>query len=323
VRSLPRTEHPDLLLGAEHFADAGVYRVAPETAIVQSVDFFSPIVDDPAAFGRIAAANALSDVYAMGARPITALNLVLFPDDQLPLDVLEEILGGAAGVLQQSGAVTLGGHSVRSKEIVFGLAVTGVVHPDRYLTNAGARPGDAVVLTKGLGTGVIATASRGGTCPPEAMAAAITSMSELNDLAAAAACEHGATAITDITGYGFAVHALELAEASGVGLVIDSAALPVIAGAMELATPAHRSRASGTNRERSGDAVRLDEAIEPARAELIFDPQTSGGLLVTAPAPAAARIVGDLGAAGRTAAIIGHVVAEAAGEPRIRFTAGG
>lgn len=317
MRSIPRFEHPDLIVGTDHFADAGVYRVAPNTAIVQSTDFFSPIVDDADAFGRIAAANALGDVYAAGARPVTVLNIVLFPDNELDLGVLERILGGAADVVRSTGAVVVGGHTVRSAEIVFGLSVTGLVDPADLRTNAGARPGDAIVLTKGLGTGVIATAHRRGTCPDEVLAAGIDSMAGLHDAASAAAVEGGASAMTDITGFGFAVHAAELAEASDVSLRIMADRLPVIPGAESLATAEHRSRASATNRERARGVVEVDPGISPVLEELVFDPQTSGGLLVTGP-PAALEAVAE--AAGAPTTVIGRVEPAEPGGPRVRIT---
>lgn len=311
-----------MLVGAEHFADAGVYRVRPDLALVQTTDFFSPIVDDPADFGRVAAANALSDVYAMGGAPATAMNLVLFPDQELPLEVLEAILHGAAVTIQAAGASIVGGHSVRSAEIVFGLALTGLVDPARMLTNAAAQPGQAIVLTKGLGSGIAATANRAERCPEPVMAAALNTMMALNDVAAAGAVELGATAATDITGFGLAVHASEVARASNVRLHLHAAALPRIPGIDALATPEQRSRASGTNRGASEGLVHLDDDVGAVSQELIFDPQTSGGLLVCLPDDAAETLVTRCRDAGHEAAVVGDVQAAGDGGPSVTIAAG-
>jgi len=270
---------PNLIVGAEHFSDAGVYRLAPDLAIVQTVDFFAPNVDDPFTFVQIAAANALSDCYAMGAAPRTALNIVGFPDSDLELDVLTDILRGGAERVQKAGAVIVGGHSVRDSEVKYGLAVTGTVNPERMLTNAGAKVGHVLVLTKPLGTGFITTASRKDNCPPQTLKAAISSMSALNAAASTAAVALGASAATDITGFGLAVHAQELATASGVSLTINIASLPVIEGALDLATPDNYSRANATNRSHAEPSMRI-EASQDNHLEFLFDPQTSGGLLV-------------------------------------------
>ena len=204
MQGLPSFSDPNLLVGAEHFSDAGVYRLADGMAIVQSLDFFPPLVNDPFVFGQIAAANSLSDVYAMGGRPITAMNIVGFPDDKLGFDVLQEILRGGAERVLAAGAVLLGGHSVRDAEIKYGLSVTGIVDPDHMITNEAAAPGDVLVLTKPLGTGFVTTALRAGKCPDDVLAAACASMMRLNDTAAEAALSVGAKAATDITGFGLA-----------------------------------------------------------------------------------------------------------------------
>jgi len=291
VRSLPPMRDPNLLVGADKLSDAGVYRLADDLAIVQTTDFFPPVVDDPYTYGRIAAANALGDLYAMGATPRTALNIVGFPDDELGLDILERILKGGAERVLAAGAVTIGGHSVRDREIKYGLAVTGTVHPDRMMTNAGARPGDALILTKPLGTGLIATANRGSRCPSEALEAACASMVALNAAPAEAAVALGARAATDITGYGLAGHALELARASGVTIELELGRLPVLAGALELATPDNFARANATNREHVGAEARFVGDDRAPRAELAFDPQTSGGLLIAIDPERAAELV--------------------------------
>lgn len=308
VRDLPSFTDPDLLIGAEQFSDAGVYRLAPDLAIVQTCDFFAPIVDDPFIFGQIAAANAMGDVYAMGARPKTALNIVGFPDRDLELSVLTEILRGGAERVLAAGAVIVGGHSVRDSEVKYGLAVTGVVHPERMLTNARARPGDALVLTKALGTGLIATAARAGRCPDDVLDGAQASMIALNKDASEAAVALGARSATDITGFGLAGHALEMAQASGVTLEIELGALPALPGAMELAVPENHSGATATNRAYVGDQIELPDGAG-ARAELLFDPQTSGGLLVAIEPARAPELVVRLGA---PAAVIGRVIERSA-----------
>jgi len=280
VRDLPRFDHPDLLVGADTLSDAGVYRITESLAIVQSVDFFAPVVDDPYVYGQIAAANALGDLYAMGALPRTCLNVVAFPDKELELELLSTILAGAAERVKAAGAVVVGGHSVRDAEIKFGLSVTGVVDPARMLTNAAARPGEALVLTKGLGTGVITTALRGDRCPDSALDVACESMVRLNADASSLAVELGATAATDITGFGLLGHAREMADASGVTIEIDALSLPVLPGALELASVENRSSASRANREFLDGRASVPAGLAEPIAELLFDPQTSGGLLI-------------------------------------------
>jgi selenide,water dikinase len=306
VRGLPSFSDPNLLIGPELFSDAGVYRLADDLAIVQSTDFFAPIVDDPYAYGQIAAANALSDIYAMGAQPRTALNIVGFPQD-LDLSILSEILRGGADKVREAGAVLLGGHSVRDAEIKYGLAVTGTVNPAHMITNQGARPGDALVLTKALGTGFITTANKADRCPPDVLAGAVESMTMLNAGAAAAAIGVDAKAATDITGFGLAGHALELAEASGVSLRISLRALPLLAGTDMLVESA--SGANTTNREHTIGRIRFEAGEGSTRAAFLFDPQTSGGLLIAVPAARADELIRRLHIVGGTAAArIGEVV---------------
>lgn len=271
---------PNLLIGAEHFSDAGVYRLADDVAMVQTVDFFSPIVDDPFAYGQIAASNSLSDCYAMGAQPRTALNIVGFPEGDLEMEVLAQILQGGAERVKEAGAVIVGGHTIRDTEVKYGLAVTGIVDPSKMISNAGARPGDSLVLTKGLGTGVISTAHKKGKASDESVRAAQASMILLNRSPSEAAVDLGASGATDITGFGFAVHAQEMAGASGVTLAIDLEALPVISGALDVALPEFHSRANPQNRARAWPATRVEGTPDDRRMELLFDPQTSGGLLV-------------------------------------------
>ncbi len=301
---------PSVLVGAEHFSDAAVYRLRDDLAIVQTVDFFSPIVDDPFTFGQIAAANALSDCFAMGADARTCLNIVGYPDNVLPMDVLAEILAGGAERVGFAGATVVGGHSVRDQEIKYGLAVTGTVDPARMLTNAGARPGDVLVLTKPLGTGLVTTARKKGNCPDPVLQGAVDSMRALNLSAGDGARELGASGATDITGFGLAVHAGEMAAASGATLAIELARLPLLDGALGLATSEHHSRASKTNREHASALIQHSSEPETPLLEFLFDPQTSGGLLVAIEGSRADALIARCADAGLgQAAVIGEVMA--------------
>lgn len=305
----PRAADPNLLVGTETADDAGVYRLSPSLALVQTLDFFPPLVDDPFTFGQIAAANALSDVFAMNGRPLTAMNIVGFPDDELPLSILADILRGAADRVALAGAVTLGGHSVRDAEIKFGLSVTGLVDPAAVLTNATARPGDLLVLTKPLGTGFVTTAAKREKCPPEILARAVLGMIQLNAVGRDALnAAGGAHAATDITGFGLAGHASEMAQGANLTVEIDTRALPIIAGAEALATREFHTRASKSNREFLADRLVIEEGADPLGVELAFDAQTSGGLLIAVDPAHAARLIEELQARGAmAAAIIGKV----------------
>lgn len=269
-----------------------MFRLDEHTALVQTVDFFTPVVDDPFTFGAIAAANALSDVYAMGGRPLTALSIAAFPDHDFPLEWARAIVDGGASKLAEAGCALLGGHSVRDPEIKFGYAVTGLVDPARMLTNAGAQPGDVLVLTKPLGTGVIATALKAGAAPEAAATAAAASMARLNRPAGDAAVRLGARAATDITGFGLIGHLRGLARESGVSLSLDAAALPLLPHALELAVS---YQPGGLRANRRHYAPFLDLAgLDPRWEPLLFDPQTSGGLAIACPASAVARLLAEL-----------------------------
>ncbi len=303
---------PNLLVGTETHDDAGVYRLTEDLAIVQTIDFFPPVVNDPFKYGQIAAANSLSDVYAMGGVPKTALNLVGFPDDKEPLDWLGEIIRGGEERMQKAGCIVMGGHTVRDVEIKFGYSVTGIVHPQQILTNANARPGDRLVLTKALGTGFVTTAHKANACPQDAFDAAVASMIQLNDVAAAAMREAGAHSATDITGFGLAGHAFEMAEGAKVTLVLDLPRLPLLPGVEELTKKHYRTRASKTNRAYVEPGLRVDGKPESARLEAFYDAQTSGGLLISVPADRAESLVQSLHARDVPAAcIIGEVVERA------------
>jgi selenide,water dikinase len=279
VAGLPRPSDPRVLVAADTADDAGVVRLSDELALVQTADFFTPIVDDPYAFGRIAATNALSDIYAMGGVPVSALNLVAYPLETLGPEILGEILRGGADAVAAAGASIVGGHSIDDPEPKYGLAVTGTVHPDAVLTNAGGAPGDALVLTKPLGAGTVATAIKRGLADDELVARAIEVMTTLNDRAAAAARSAGAHALTDVTGFGLLGHVHELAAASGLAAEIDAAAVPAIDGVLDLL--ADESALAGGSKRNRADAEGFTTwgDVEEPRRRLVTDAMTSGGLL--------------------------------------------
>lgn len=276
---LPREIDPRLLVGRETFDDAGVFRLSDDLALVQTVDFFAPIVDDPYRFGRVAAANALSDVYAMGGEPLTAMNIVGFPDKKLPLAVLTEILRGGQDAVHEAGARIVGGHTVIDEELKYGLSVTGRVHPDRILSNANATPGDVLVLTKAIGTGILATAGKRGTLSEEHAESLYVSMSTLNAVASRAAVALGSRCATDVTGFGLLGHAMHIARASDVRIVFDVQAVPFLPGAREALAAGHLPGGARRNADWVADAVDWNDTGDDLRS-LLTDPQTSGGLLV-------------------------------------------
>lgn len=309
MRNLPPIVDPNLLVGTKTHDDAGVYRLTDEIALVQTVDFFPPVVDDPFVYGQIAAANALSDVYAMGGEPRTALNLVCYPDNTLSMDWLGEILRGGAERCQVSGTVIVGGHTVRDAEIKFGLAVTGIIHPKRILTNAAARPGDKLVLTKALGTGFVTTANKREECPRDVYRAACESMIQLNDIGRDVMIEACAHAATDVTGFGLAGHTYEMAQGSGVTLAIDLPLLPLLPGVQALARKPFITRASGTNASYVAESLRIQGEPDPVRLEVFYDAQTSGGILMSVPADQAAKAVDQARRRGAlSTAIVGEVL---------------
>lgn len=281
LKYLPTRRHPDLLVGTETHDDAGVFRVRPDLAMVQTVDFFPPVVDDPYTFGRMAAANALSDIYAMGGVPITALNLVCYPDDKIGPEWLGEILRGGAERCEAAGCTIVGGHSVRDGEIKFGMAVTGTIHPDRIVTNAGAKPGDVLILTKPLGTGFVTTAAKKIACPTELLEAAVESMTTLNNGACRAMLSVGVHAATDVTGFGLAGHAYEMAFGSNVTIELNLSALPRLRGIESIDLVKYRTRASKTNREYTEAETDYAANIDETLLEFAYDAQTSGGLLIS------------------------------------------
>lgn len=294
VQALPKFDDERLLVGLDGFSDAAVYLIKDDLCIVQSLDFFPPLVDDPFTYGQIAAANSLSDIYAMGAEPITALNIVGFPDDKLDLKILQEILRGGAERVALAGAVIAGGHTVRDAEIKYGLSATGTVLRGEMLTNQGAQPGDQLVLTKALGTGFITTAFKAGRCPDATLANAVESMVQLNGAASRAAVSLGATAVTDITGFGLAGHAGEMAQSSGVMLSIEVSSLPLLEGALALARQGNLTRASKTNRSFAASQLTIGSDVSNELVEFAFDAQTSGGLLISISEDRAGELVARL-----------------------------
>jgi selenide,water dikinase len=293
--------NPNVIVGFDHSDDAGVYRLRDDLALVQTVDFFTPIVDDPFDFGRIAAANALSDIYAMGAEPISALNLVAFSLQDLGDAVLLEILRGGAEIAAQAGVAILGGHSIEDSEPKFGLAVTGVVHPDQVLTNAGGRPGDVLVLSKSLGAGTVSTAVKRG-LPDAPLAEAVEVMTTLNRDASLAARAAGAHALTDVTGFGLLGHLHELTEASGLAAELIAADVPAIGGVLELLSDPDEAAVAGGSRRNRAYAEQFAEfadSVPEPRRWLVCDAMTSGGLLAALPADRAAEMPG---------AVIGRLV---------------
>jgi selenide, water dikinase len=304
VRELPLGDDPRLLVGSASGDDAAVYRLSDDVALVQTIDFFTPLVDDPYDFGRIAAANALSDVYAMGGRPLTAMNVVAFPLEQLGGDVLRDILRGGLDVVEAAGAALVGGHSIDDAEPKYGLAVTGVVDPRTLVTNAGGRAGDALVLTKPLGVGAIVTARKRGAADDALVSDAVAVMTALNDAASAAAVGAGAHAMTDVTGFGLLGHLHNLARESGLAAEVVAADVPAIDGVEDLLADA--GAVSGGSRRNAGYAAEFTtfaDGVAPWRQRLLADATTSGGLLVAVAADAAARVPG---------AVIGRLVG---GEP--------
>ena len=301
--------HADVLVGTSTADDAGVFRIAPDLALVQTVDFFTPIVDDAFQFGAIAAANAFSDVYAMGGEPRTALNIACFPQEGVPFEVLADVLRGGVAKAEEAGVAVVGGHTVIDEEIKFGMAVTGVVHPDRILRNVGARPGDVLLLTKPLGTGIVTTALKRGAGDPAEHAAAVESMLALNAAAARTLRGFEVHACTDVTGFGLLGHAYEMAHGSGTRLVFVAERLPLLPGARRLAAAAYVTGGCRRNRDWLADKVEIGRALPADLVEVAWDPQTSGGLLVAVPAAEGPRIAEALAAAGVPAARVGTVEA--------------
>jgi len=313
---LPLISDPQILTGYEHAEDAGVYKLSDDLALVQTVDFFTPTVDDPYTFGQIAATNAINDVYAMGGKPLTAMNIVCFPIKTMDKSVLREVLRGGLDKMREAGVLLMGGHSVEDNEIKYGLSVTGTIHPDRVLFNRGAKPGDKMILTKPLGTGIISTALKANAVGESLLARSVACMTELNKKAAELMIAAGDIhSCTDITGFGFLGHACETIEDSAVGLRIDSAAIPILAGVRDLAETGYIP--GGLYRNRNFRMAQIEKA--PSCPDWIydvcFDPQTAGGLFFSLPADRADALVEKMRAQGiEEAAVVGEVVTDHPGK---------
>ena len=309
LRHLPIVRDPNVLVDAATRDDAAVYRIAPDRALVVTVDFFTPIVDDAATWGAIAAANALSDVYAMGGRPLFALNLVGWPRGKLSFELLGEVLAGAQKIVDEAGCLVLGGHSIDDPEPKFGMVVVGEAHPDRLLTNAGARPGDLLVLTKPIGTGILTTALKRDLIGESELAHAVRVMTMLNDKAAAAALAHGVSAATDVTGFGLIGHLTNILRGSKVGARLDITRIPTLPGAVELA--AQGAVPGGTKRNLESVPVYWSDEVSEMERLLCADAQTSGGLLLAVPENRVRGLVDALQAAGcPTFRVIGEITSE-------------
>jgi selenide,water dikinase len=303
----------------ERAEDAGVYKLNDELALIQTLDFFTPIVDDPYTFGQIAAVNAMSDVYAMGGRPLTAMNIVCFPVKTMEMSILKAILDGGLEKMREAGVVLVGGHSVEDKELKYGLSVTGIIHPAKVILNTGARVGDRLVLTKALGTGIINTALKGGLADEKVVAKAIECMTTLNRKAAELMIEVEVHACTDVTGFGLLGHACEMIEGTDVGMVIDSSSIPLLPGTEEYARMGLIPGGTIRNRDFRLHMIELATQISDVGLLILFDAQTSGGLLISVPATEAETLAERMHEHGiQDAAIIGEVVAEPKGKIIIR-----
>lgn len=311
IRKLPRPEpNPNLLVGIDTSDDAGVYKLNDELALVQTVDFFTPIVDDPYSFGQVAAANAISDIYAMGGKPLTALNIVAFPIRTLDKDVLAEILRGAADKSKEAGITLVGGHSIDDNEPKFGMAVTGLVHPDRVLTNAGAKPGDKLILTKPIGVGILTTSIKKGQLSDEEVKRVTEVMATLNRKSAETMERFEVHACTDVTGFGLMGHSLEMAKGSGVGIRIHYGQVPVLPRVRELAEAGFVPGGTKNNYAHVQDSVAYDDTLDQIAQWILCDAVTSGGLLIAVAGEQAEELLAELRNAGVEAGIIGETTAE-------------
>jgi selenide,water dikinase len=304
-------DDPNLIVGMERADDAGVYKLSEDLAIIQTVDFFTPIVDDPYMFGQIAAANALSDVYAMGGKPLTAMNIVCFPIKTMDISILREILKGGLEKIKESGATLVGGHSIEDTELKYGLSVTGVIHPSKVLTNVGAEAGDNLILTKPLGTGIINTAIKAGMAKEESIEMVTNYMARLNRTASEVTQEIGAHACTDVTGFGLLGHAFEMIQGTGKGMIIQGSSVPIFPDAVNFAEMGLVPGGTYRNRDFRINQLDIDPRVSPYLIDILFDPQTSGGLLIAVPKEKAEAMVKMLKERGiDEAAVIGEVIDE-------------
>jgi selenide,water dikinase len=303
----------------ERAEDAGVYKLTEQLAIVQTVDFFTPIVDSPYDFGRIAAANSLSDVYSMGGRPVTALNVVCFPKDTMDFSILREVLKGGLDMMHEADVILLGGHTVDDPELKYGLSVTGTIHPDKVVHNNTAKAGDVLILTKNIGTGIISTAIKKGIASQEAIEAVTKSMTTLNKTASQVMLQIGVDACKDITGFGLLGHACEMIDGTEVGFTINAASVPVFPYALEYYSQGTVPGGVGRNREYRQHLVDFGPSVSPQLQDIFFDPQTSGGLLMAVPKAKASRLLKKLLSSGvSAAAVIGEVTTENKGRITVK-----
>lgn len=319
MRDLPFITDPNLIVGMEHAEDAGVYKLRNDLAIVQTIDFFTPIVDDPFVFGQIAVTNALSDVYAMGGKPLTAMNVVCFPIGKMDIAILREILRGGLEKMREADVLLVGGHSVDDAELKYGLAVTGVIHPDKVLLNRGVKQGDKLILTKALGTGIVSTALKRGLADDALAARSVSSMTQLNKKAAELMTEAGNVhAATDITGFGFLGHACEMIEGSGLEMIVHASKVPFFPGVKKLAESGIVPGGLQRNKQFRLPMIDVVASCPPWLLDILFDPQTAGGLLISLPADDAERMLVRMHQQGITeAAIVGEVVASAGSTIRV------
>lgn len=315
MRGLPLISDPNLIAGIEGYEDAGVYKLRDDLAIIQTLDFFTPIVDDPYTFGQVAAANALSDVYAMGGKPLTAMNIICFPSSAMDMSVLHEILLGGLDKMAEAEVTLVGGHSVDDPELKYGLSVTGVIHPGKVLLNKGARPGDRLILTKALGTGIVSTAVKGDMASEALLTLSVTSMTTLNKKAAELMAEAPIHACTDVTGFGFLGHACEMIDGSDVGMTIFASSVPYFPGIRELIEMGIVPGGLYRNKTFRLSMIDADPGCPEWLLDILFDPQTSGGLLLALPQAEAEALLKRMHEAGLPeAAIVGQVTSEGKGE---------
>lgn len=316
MRDLPLIHDPNLLSGFEHAEDAGVYKISDDLALVQTIDFFTPTVDDPFTFGQVASTNALNDIYAMGAKPLTAMNIVCFPIKTMDKSVLKKVLLGGLDKMREAGVLLIGGHSVEDNEIKYGLSVTGVVHPDKVLYNRGAKVGDKLILTKPIGTGIISTAIKAQEASSEQIKQVVDSMTRLNKKASELMIEEdNIHACTDITGFGLLGHACEMIEDGNVGVKINSAAVPVFEGVRNMMETGFIPGGLYRNKDFRINQVTKEKTCPDWLLDVFFDPQTAGGLFMSLPGNRAQRVVDKMHAAGITdAAVIGDVVSDHPGK---------
>jgi len=315
LKGLPPISDPNLIAGIDGYEDAGVYKLSDDLAIIQTLDFFTPIVDDPYTFGQIAAVNALSDVYAMGGKPLTAMNIICFPVRTMDIEILHQILRGGLDKLNDAGVTLVGGHSVEDPELKYGLSVTGLIHPKAVLLNRGARSGDRLILTKALGTGIVSTALKGEEAVDELLACSVASMTTTNREAAEAMMEIGGVhACTDVTGFGLLGHACEMIEGTSTGLIIRASSVPVFEGLRNLVEMGFAPGGLYRNKNFRMPLIDVSPDCPEWLLDILFDPQTSGGLLIALPEPQAVLLIKKMRAAGiHEAAVIGDVTSEPKG----------